>query len=103
MFDWIKKQDWRLVKTLDVPVKFDGKDGQIYYHLFESNKGTRKVNIQCSFVLPSYMDLKKEAKTTTLYQTKIYRWEMGRVDPDIPRYNQVPQEETANVLKGKIS
>jgi len=103
MFSFFKKQQWRLVKTIVNPVTLDKKEGKVYYHLFESNKGNRRIDIQCSIILPPYMNLNDQARKLESYQEKIYRWEMGRVDPDIPTYNQVPEEETVNVLKGKIS
>lgn len=102
MFSFFKKQQWRLVKTIINPVKLNKIDGNVYYHLFESDKGNRRIDIQCSITLP-YMDLDEQARKLETYQVKIYRWEMGRLDPDIPSYNQIPEEETVNVLKGKIS
>jgi hypothetical protein len=96
-------EDWRLVKTLSVDISCDRVDGKIYYHLFESNRKNRKIDLQCTLNLPSYIKLEEEARRMGVYQEKIYRWEYGRVDPEIPTYDQVPAEETVNVLKGKIS
>jgi hypothetical protein len=97
-----KKDDWRLVTTLSVDAKWERTSGKIYYHLYESRKGKRKVNIATTLSLPSYMDLIKEAKRFSVYQEKIYRWEMDRHDPDIPRYSQILEEDTANALKGCV-
>lgn len=102
MFRWFKREDWRLVKTISRDVKHDRVSGKLYFHLFESDKGNRKVEIKTTLELPSYINLTDSAKRFDVYQEKIYRWEHGRYDPDIPRYNQIPEEETANALKGKI-
>ena len=103
MFSFFKrkpKEDWRLVKTISVGVSGRAKEGKLYYHLFESNLGHRRTEFVCT--IPG-IDAEESGKLFTDYQEKIYRWEMGRVDPEIPTYNQVPEEETANVLKGKVS
>lgn len=41
-------------------------------------------------------------KSTDLYHTRVYRWLAGRPDPGIPRYAQVPEEDTVNMLKGSL-
>lgn len=106
MFDkltqFFTKTRWRLVKTISVDFKYERSDGRVYYHLFESNKGGRKVEINCTLTLPSFIKIEEESRKFKLYQEKIYRWEKGRYDPDIPRYDQVPEEDTANALKGTI-
>ena len=112
MFNWLKPkftQDWRLVKSLHVDVsysfsragiKLSEQNGKIYYHLFESNTNSRRVEFQSTIKLkPDELDV--DAKTERLYQEKIYPWLNGRVDPDIPRYSQIPEEETAVMLRGK--
>jgi len=96
------KDDWRLVKSLSIDIKFEKIPGQIYFHLFESNKGKRRMDVQCTLSLPSYIKLEKEAMNSQLYQSTIYRWLNGRYDPEIPRYSDIPEEETVNALKGKI-
>jgi hypothetical protein len=105
MFTWLfgPKEEWRLVKTItdDIEQRFTKRNGKLYYHLFESNKGNRTVEFACT------LDINKEqlcenAKRLITYQEKIFRWVNGRVDPDIPTYNQVPEEETIAVLKGTI-
>lgn len=100
--DWFKKDDWRLVGTLSCDITFSTDAGKVYYHLYESRKGKRKINIASTLSLPPYMDINKEAKRFNLYQEKIYRWEQGRYDPEIPRYSQVPEEDTAIALKGSV-
>lgn len=105
MFSFFEKYfgpDWRLVKTISVDVKYERKDGLVYYHLFETKKGKRKVEISSTLNLPSFIKLEEEARRFKEYQERIYRWEKGRYDPDIPRYDQVPEEDTANALKGTI-
>ena len=110
MFSFFKrkpKEDWRLVKTISHPVTYGhraSKDtGIVYFHLFESNTKRRKVEIKCTFAMHYGDDLEVMARKLSIYQETIYRWENGRVDPDIPRYDQIPEEETSNVLRGAIS
>jgi hypothetical protein len=104
MFEWLfgHKENWRLVKTITESVVQTGgytqKDGKVYYHLFESSKGRRKVEYQSTL---KSSDLEADAKRIDTYQEKIYPWLNGRVDPDIPRYSQIPEEETAVMLRGK--
>jgi hypothetical protein len=100
--DYFKRDDWRLVSTLSFDTKWDRNSGKVYFHLYESRKGKRKINIATTLSLPTYMDLEREAKRFNVYQERIYRWEMGRHDPGIPRYSQVPEEDTANALKGSV-
>lgn len=103
ILDYLKNDDWRLVKTLSVDTSYEKSKGKIYFHLFESRKGYRKLDITTSLAnLPHYIDIVDSAKKFEIYQEKIYRWEKGRHDPDIPRYTQVPEEDTMNTLKGSI-
>jgi hypothetical protein len=105
MFSFFKrkpKEHWQLVKTISISVSYYNKKGKVYYHLFESNIRNRKTEIKCSIDMPSYLDLEEEAKRFDTYQEIIYRWEKGRVDPDIPTYDQIPEEETVAILKGKV-
>jgi hypothetical protein len=101
-YSFLLKDDWRLVKTISLDGSYGVTKGKIYYHLYESRKGHRKIKVATTLSIPSYMDIDKEAKKLALYHEKVYRWEMGRHDPDIPRYSQVPEEDTANALKGSI-
>ena len=104
MFLWLKKfkEDWRLVKTCDSSATYDQKNGKVYFHLFESNKGNRRVEITSTFNNIKPTVLQKHAECSSLYQERIYRWQQGRLDPDIPRYNQVFEEDTINFLKGTV-
>ncbi len=107
MFSWFKRQHWKLVKTFHnnvIHIDRDKKETNqiVYYHLFESDEGKRKVKYDISYFYSSPVPLKTMAQRYKIYQEKIYRWEEGRLDPDIPTYDQIPEEDTANVLKGKI-
>ena len=106
MFDFFKRQKWVSVKSfkIDRPVT----SGKYTYHIhcFESDKGNRRVE----YVLdgePYEPNVKKQEKTwiltTDLYQMQIYRWLNGRRDPEIPTYDQIGEDDTANFLKGKVS
>ena len=75
----------------------------IYHiHLYESDKGNRRATFSCEG--EKYDIDRKDGylKATDLYQMKIRRWLDGRMDPDIPRYDQISEEDTANFLKGTI-
>jgi hypothetical protein len=37
-----------------------------------------------------------------MYHEKIRRWQDGRLDPEIPSYNDIHEEDLVNVLRGKI-
>ncbi len=108
MFSWfktfIKEQHWRLVKTIEHPISITGSNekGILFFHLFESDIGNRKISLATTISGFNSDTLKEQTARLNIYQTKIYRWEMGRVDPDIPRYDQVPEEDCMNVLKGSI-
>ncbi len=101
-WDFIKRtpgEKWALVHTIEHPVTGDGKPGKIFYHLFESSFGNRKVETKCTILGFEHFD---GAKNLEIYHQKIYRWEMGRHDPEIPRYSDIGPEDTANYLKGTI-
>jgi hypothetical protein len=103
MFNWFKKENWRLVKTFtnDIEQTLTKRDGKLYYHLFESDKGKRRIEFACTISI-DHASLEEDAKRIPIYQEKLFRWVNGRIDPDIPHYDQVPEEETANALRGKI-
>jgi len=107
MFNWLfgPKEHWRLVKTFTQKVCRSSPDenGIAYYHLFESNKKNRRVEFNSTLYYSMSEQRERSMKNLSIYQEKIYRWECGRVDPEIPTYNEIPEEDTANVLRGKIS
>jgi hypothetical protein len=103
------KEKWVLVKTLDVQhisskhkINGTSENGKFYTHLFESSKGNRKVTFGCTIMdlTPNHMD--EFGKSTEVYNERVLRWLSGRYDPAIPSYNEIPEEETANALKGEI-
>ena len=109
MFSFFKrkpKEKWALVKTLTYFVYQTSNPSirePVYFHLFESSIDNRKVEIVTKGLTGYSMEsVIKTAKTSELYQKQIYRWEMGRLDPQIPRYSQIAEEDTANMLRGKI-
>ncbi len=112
MFNFFKKKPveiWAHVKTIDQDVSLtntfkSGKpdSGKIYIHLYESNLGNRKFDQASTFVDVTPEKVESFVKSSDIYHTKLVRWLAGRVDPDIPRYDQIPEEETANMLKGKV-
>ena len=108
MFSWFKKEQWKLVKIIEDAVDYgppddpsEKKKGTCFFMLFESDRGNRrseiKTDLRCSKEL-----LEAYKERSEIYLKKIYRWEMGRLDPEIPTYNTVDQEDTVNALKGSI-
>ena len=97
---FFKKEKWVLVKIITEVVNIDKKQQNFYFRLYESNKGNRKVDFGCTD--SAVRSLRFLANQIPLYHEKIVRWEMGRYDPDIPIYDQIPEEDTVNALKGNI-
>lgn len=108
MLQWIKsifrKEKWVLVKIIseDWSLAF-GKNREsctLFYRLYESNKNNRRVEM--SITHPHVRDCEFVARQSSLYHQKILRWKDGRLDPEIPSYNDIHEEDLANVLRGKI-
>ena len=101
MFDFLKRQKWQLAKTF----KLNGGHGNFTYHVhcFESSKGNRRVEyvIDGEKYDPHKGD-KPWILKTDLYQMQILRWLNGRRDPEIPTYEQIPEDDTAIFLRGKV-
>ena len=73
-----------------------------HIHLFESEKGKRKIE---TYRDGNYYDMNNDRdslKSVDTYQLKIYRWLNGRRDPEIPQYSEISEEDTSNFLKGTI-
>lgn len=110
--DMFKKEQWGLVKTFQVDVRLTttsnrvhkepDESGVIYMHLYESNKGKRKIENNTTLKADNNKMVDDYVKRTDVYNTQIYRWLNGRRDPAIPTYNQIPEEETAEALRGAI-
>lgn len=104
---FFEKEQWGLVKTFTVngrtTTAHKTKDVVLYIHLFESNKSSRKYEVGISGDTMPRDDLDDCIKSFDLYQNKVYRWLNGRSDPDIPRYDQISEEDTYNALKGSIN
>lgn len=103
MFEWFRRERWAQLKTVTLGgVTWGAKTGgSMYIHLFESDKGHRKIEVACSFVGVSPEISHRYVKSTEYYQKTLLRWLNGRYDPEIPRYSDIPEEDTANALKGK--
>jgi hypothetical protein len=98
-------EDWRLVKSIEMVVwKTDKPEdkGSLYFHLFESNRKNRKIEYTCTVKDVTQETVEATAKRFDVYQKKIYRWVNGRLDPEIPTYEETEVEDTFNKLKGKI-
>lgn len=100
------KEKWVLVKTYDIVVRDRANTnnliGKFYLHLSESNKGNRKVEPTCTIIHFNYAELNNMMKKSSIYHEIVHRWLKGRRDPDIPRYDQIDEEDVVNFLKGKI-
>ncbi len=101
---WFEKEKWLHVHTLLHPCENSKtkEDGNLYIHLFESSKGNRRIEFASSFPNVSQDNIEKFGKSTEVYQTRVVRWLSGRRDPEIPRYDQVGEEDVAAALKGHI-
>lgn len=104
MFSFFKKEKWALVKTLDFKgIMYGGQTGGvIYIHLFESDKGNRRIENACSFSEVPQLATDSFVSGSELYQKRLFRWKEGRYDPTIPRYSEIGEEDTANALRGKV-
>lgn len=98
-FKFFHKEKWALVGTLRL-----NKTAYCFHiHLFESDTGKRKAEYIRDGHPTNKFDQLMPLYNTDLYQERIYRWLNGRVDPDILRYNQCAENDTMNMLTGKIS
>jgi hypothetical protein len=106
MFSWVKllkkppAENWRLVKTVtESNATYDNKTLVVYLHLFESDRGNRRVEAASTITVP---DLDNQIKKLAIYQSIVFPWLHGRVNPEIPRYSEIPEEETVAMLRGKV-
>lgn len=94
------------IKTfnVDVVVNEKGKKNAsiVYIHLFESNIGNRKFVYKCADSSCTTSDCERFFKSQPLYNDRLIRWENGRHDPEILRYNEVAEDDIANALRGEI-
>lgn len=75
----------------------------MYYHLFESSLGNRKVQARVTGPeIFKQSEVDSLAKRLELYQKKIFRWKNGRRDPDIMVFSQVPEDDMMIKLKGTL-
>lgn len=109
MFSFFKREKWVHLKTvtctgitMGMGTSEEKKDGKIYIHYYESDKGNRKIETACSFVDAKPEKIDEFIRSTETYQTKIKRWLDGRYDPEIPRYSEIGDDDTANALRGKV-
>lgn len=96
MFNIFKREKWALVKS----IKFAGYRS-FYIHLFESEKGKRKAEYNYSGKNYNINSDEINFKGTDLYQLQLYRWLCGRRDVEIPRYDQIDEDDMAEILRGK--
>ena len=103
LWNFLTMTEWRLARTIELSVKYMSMSGKIYFHCYESNKGARRVEISTTLRSFYYGDTPESvAKVTEIYNSRIRRWLDGRYDPEIPRYSEIPADDTANALKGTI-
>jgi hypothetical protein len=109
MFSFFKKEKWVHLKTSEYNgvcwaqgLQHEKQGGTVYVHFYESDKGNRKIEATCSFSEVTQKKIDEYVKSSKTYQTRFVRWLAGRYDPQIPTYNQLAEEDTANALRGKV-
>jgi hypothetical protein len=109
MFSFFKKEKWVHLKTTTltgityaVGHPHEKKDGKVFIHYYESNKGNRKIECACSFTEVEQDKVDQYVRGWPTYQERIVRWLNGRYDPEIPKYSEIGEEDTANALRGKV-
>lgn len=107
MFSWLKsklvREDWRLVHTITTSADVGTSTYKFYFHLYESNKGNRKCVPLCTVPADQMRTgIDYLINQMSVFLGQIHRWVSGRYDPNIPTYNQVPEEDLVNALRGKI-
>ena len=102
------KAEWRMckqVKTVFVSHDASGDvDYDLSYYLYENQYGERKFDVVDS--KRGDRDVKEMQKNDITYRLLVYRetvkpWLDGRLDPEIPTYDQVPVDDFKTALKGK--
>lgn len=100
---FVKREKWAYVKIFVInDVKYKLHSGKVYIHLYESNKGNRKIKSTVTIPEVDTEIIDNFVQRQDLYQTKLVRWLEGRADPDIPCFSQIGEEDTVNALKGSV-
>jgi hypothetical protein len=99
---WARGEKWAYVKMFTVEVSQGERKGKVYIHCYESNTNKRKINALCTITDINQSITDEFVRSLDLYQERLVRWLNGRYDPEIPRYSQIGEEDTANALKGTI-
>lgn len=111
--------DWRLCTQIDADyvsrlqpghprynfnVATENETAYTYtYYLYEDQDGNRRFEVIDT--QDGDLNMEKEPKNSFVYRNREFRnkirpWLDGRVDPDIPSYEQVPVDDFKVVLKG---
>lgn len=106
------KKDWRMVKQVDVGYRIKNlvtdkdlkKDCTLSYYLYENQFGNRIFDVVDSE--EGDLDLARVDKSHFAFRNEVYRnkikpWIDGRLDPEVPSYEQVPKDDFQNALAGK--
>lgn len=100
------KKKWRLCKTIEHEypmhlIKVGGTGiSPLFYHLFEAEDGERIILAKINCLKYSQSKLDNYAANTSFYNLVLFPWVCGRNSPDIPRYEDIPGEETMLYLTG---
>jgi|AntAceMinimDraft_5_1070358.scaffolds.fasta_scaffold215294_2 hypothetical protein len=106
---FLRRDKWILVKTFTEGLQSTNTrtgratTGKIYFHLYESLKGNRRVEMTDTLNLGTKESVVQYGESTDTYNDIIVRWLSGRRDPNIPTYAQIPEQDTADALRGQIS
>lgn len=106
------KKDWRMVKQVDatysitntVTKKKIKTDCVLSYYLYENQFRERIFDIVDSE--EGDLDVARTDKNHFAFRNEIYRnkikpWMDGRLDPEVPSYEQIPKDDFQNALAGK--
>lgn len=90
-----------LVKVLTANVLGDmHKEGTLYYYLYENRYGKRSYEYKCTLDVRSQA-LYEYSMRNKQYTETIYPWLKGRNNPEIPKFSDIPENDTMNYLSGK--
>lgn len=89
-------EHWLHVHIIEETRNIEDVKVLFYIHFYESNYGGRRIQVSSSY----YNEEKAQTFTNQLfaYNKTARPWLTGRYDPDIPRYQDIPQVDLVKKL-----